>query len=222
MKVFSFQLSVFSFLIFVLLSTVHCTLYPILAQEDNIGQSQINPSSPLYFLKAVREVLELKFAATTNTKALRQLEFATRRIREVKSLVKTPRQDLIEPTLYRYLSNMQELTGLVNLKDNDSASQVIDLAGLHMTILQAVYGQVSDLRARMSIRVTVDKLSEWDQQLIGRLDLIKQPSLINKVTALKLSGCNFLAREASSSALNEVERVVLLERAQKCLISKQK
>lgn len=195
---------------------------PAYAQGDPIGESKITPASPLYFLKAVREILELKFAATTHTKALRQLEFATRRIREVKSLVKTPRQDLIEPTLYKYLSNMQELTGLVNLKDNDSAAQVIDAAGLHMTILQAVYDQVSDLRVRMSIRATVNKLSEWEQQLIGRLDLIKQPLLIQKTTALKLSGCNFLAREASSSALNEVERVVLLERAQKCLISKQK
>ncbi|MBI2086253.1 hypothetical protein HYT74_02845 [Candidatus Daviesbacteria bacterium] len=217
------QLTIKILAFFFVLSIVHFQFsISIYAQEDNIGESQVNPASPLYFLKSVREVLELKFAATTNTKAFRQLEFATRRIREVKSLAKTPRQDLIEPTLYRYLSNMQELNGLVNLKDNDSATQVIDVVGLHMTILQAVYDQVSDLRARMSIRVTVNRLSEWDQQLIDRLDLVKQHSLVDKVTALKLSRCSFLAKEASSSALNEVEKVVLSERAQKCLISKQK
>ena len=220
MKINSLQLSVISVLTFFLLFTVYCPLCTVYAQTDALGQSQINPSSTLYFLKAVREVIELKFAATTNTKAFRQLEFATRRIREVKSLVKTPRQDLIEPTLYRYLYHLQELNGLVNLKDNDSAAQVIDVVGLHMTILQAVYDQVSDLRSRMSIRVTVNRLSEWDQQLIGRLDLVKQTSLIDKVTALKLSGCNFLAREASSPVLNEVEKTVLSERAQKCLILK--
>lgn len=201
---------------------IHYSLFmtPAYAQTDTIGQSQINPASPLYFLKAVKEIIELKFAATPNTKTLRQIEFTTRRIREIKSLLATTRQDLIEPTVYIYLSEMQNLIGQINFSDRSLASQVIDTASLHMNILQTIYHQVSNPRASMSVRVVVNRLSQWDQQVIDRLDSGAQSSLIAKITISKLSGCNFLSKEASSAALNEVERLVLSERAQKCLTPK--
>jgi len=201
---------------FVFLYPIPYTLYPIFAQEDNIGASRISPASPLYFLKSVREILELKFAGTTNIKTLRQIEFATRRIREVKSLVKTSRQDLIEPTLEKYLFHLGELLGIVDLKDPGFVTEVSGNVTAHMNVLQAVYGQVSDRRALMSIRATINSLSKWDQELIDRLNLAKKESAAKQLSISKLFGCNFLAKEASSSGLNEVERVVLLERAQKC------
>ena len=180
----------------------------------DIGYSRLHPASPFYFLKAVRESLELKFAGTTRIRALRQMEFATRRIREVKSLVKTPRQDLIEPTLERYLSHLGEAKGIINLID---ARRVIEDVTWHMGVLQTVYGQVSDTRAKRSIRNIINRLSGWDGQLISKLNSVSQFSLAQKLAASKLSGCKFLSREASASALNEVERVVLTNRAKVCL-----
>lgn len=215
MKGHRFQVVGYSFLLFVLLSTIYGTLYPVFAASD-IGQSRITPASPFYFLKAVRENLELKFAGTTRVQALRQLEFATRRIREVNSLVKTPRQDLIESTLERYLSHLKEAQGLISLRDENLARNVTEDVTWQMGVLQTVYGQVSDIGAKRSVRHIVNRLSEWDGQLIDKLISVNQPALVQKVVASKLSGCNFLSRESSTSGLNEVERIVLTERAKVC------
>ncbi len=66
----------------------------VFAIENDIGFSKITPDSPIYFLKALRENFELKLALTPHVKLVRQLEFATRRLREAKTLV-WQNQDLI-------------------------------------------------------------------------------------------------------------------------------
>ncbi len=189
----------------------------VFAQEDGIGQSRLNAASPLYFLKSVREALELKFAGTRHVTAIRKLEFATRRIREVRSLVQTSRQDLIQPTLENYWSQLQDFDALANLEDEDMVKQVSGAVAVQMDILQKTYNQVSDARAKRAIRATVNRLSQWEQILANKLNLVKQPDLVLGVAKSKLSGCNFLAREASSSALTEAEQEVFKERAQTCL-----
>ena len=212
----------FTIKIFLLLSTfyiLHSTFYisPVMAQGDDIGQSQITPASPLYFLKSIREVLELKFAGTTHIRAIRKFEFATRRIREVKGLVKTSRQDLIEPTLYRYLFHLEEFIGTANLKDPDFATGVSKNIIGQMNVLQSVYGHVSDKRALMSIRATINSLSKLDLKLIDKFNLAEKPLLAEQIAVSRLSACSFLKKEASSSALNEVEKAVFVQRANECL-----
>lgn len=188
----------------------------VFAQDINFGVAKINPASPFYFLKSVREILELKFAATTHVKALRQLEFATRRIREVNSLIKTSHQDLIEPTLDRYLFSLEEVTHIFNLRDKMMVEQVSVETSQHMAVLQTIYSQVSEPRAKMAIRATINRLSKFDQEIISKLNLL-QLSPDQRIINSKLAGCNFLSKEASNSALNEIERIVISERAQKCL-----
>ncbi|MBI2019457.1 hypothetical protein HYS95_02170 [Candidatus Daviesbacteria bacterium] len=198
---------------YILLSTFYFT--PAFAQTSVIGQSRINPSSPFYFLKAVRETVELKFADTSQERGVLQLEFAGRRMREVNSLVSTNRQDLIEPALIRYFGHLEKVKGLVNLKDKAIAKQIIDEVSMHMSVMENIYPQVSNPRARMSIKSTVFRLTRWDQELAERLILLNSP-FVDQVRISKLSGCNFLSREASSSALNAVEKGVLSDRANEC------
>ncbi len=190
-------------------------IHPVYAQDDGIGQSRLTPASPLYFLKSVRELLELKFAGTAHLKAVRELEFATRRIREVKGLVAS-RQDLIEPTLYQYLSHLEIFLGWADLKDPVFAAKVSREISGQMNVLQIVYGQVSERRALMSIRAIVRNVSDWDLKLINKLQLSGRAEPTVEVLVSRLSACKFLSQEASSSALNEVEKVVLLNRAKKC------
>lgn len=208
MKKFSFLIIIFVLFFFVT---------PISAQEDNIGTSRINPASPLYFLKSVKEMVELKFAKTTSAKAYRQLEFATRRIREVKSLSVTSRQDLIQPTLEMYFQHIKELNGVLTLTDEREVARASKEIPMHMDILQTEYLQVTNEDAKRSISLTVNRLSEWEQEIITRLDLLKEASVAGKFRESKLSGCNFLSKEASSSALGEVEKYVYKERVIKCL-----
>ncbi len=189
----------------------------VFAEEDTIGQSQITPASPLYFLKSIRENLELRFAGTKRVRSIRELEFATRRIREVKSLVSTNRQDLIEPTLYQYLFHLEKFIGVADLENQDFASSAIKNITEQMNILQAIYIRVSDKRALMSIRATINSLAKLDLKLIDSLNLAKKPLLAREISLSRLSACSFLGKEASSSALNEVEKAVFAKRANECL-----
>lgn len=187
-----------------------------LAYENDIGQSKIHPASPLYFLKSVREILELKFAGTSNIRGLRHLEFTQRRIREVDSLVSVNHQELIPPTLENYWFNLGKVSGLLSFKDKALANQVFDQIRRQLIVLQKLYETVEKQEAKRSIRTTIYRISDWNMKLLDRLDLADRAKIVPKLTISQTLACNFLAKEASSSALNEVERVVLSQRAQKC------
>lgn len=192
-------------------------IFPVLVQGADIGQSQITPASPLYFLQSIREILELQFVGSTQVKAKLELEFATARIREVKRLVNTTHQDLIEPTLYQYLYHLQEFISLANFKDADFAAQASKNITGQMADLQTVYGQVSDTRALLSIRSIINRLSKLDLKLIDKLNLAGRRLPAEQVSNSRLSACHFLDKVASSSALNEVEKAVFVKRASDCL-----
>lgn len=210
MKNSKFVLTLF-FIFYFLLFT-----FPIHAQEDGIGESRINAASPLYFLTSVREILELKFARTTQAKASRILEFADRRLKEVNSLTNVSREELIEPTLEQYWFYLHELQGKVTLQDEIMTAKVGGEAVKDMDVLLEVYNRVSVPSAKRSVRLAIYRLSQWDQQFADKLILVKQPVLAQKIMDSKLTGCEFLSQEASSSALAGVEKGVFAKRAQKC------
>ena len=181
-----------------------------------IGKSLIHPAHPLYFLKAVREALELRFANTTQAKAARYLEFAQRRVREVKSLAEVGRPDLIAPTLEHYFANLQKVLGLADLKTESKVEGVADIVDSHAQNLAKIYSNIDHQAARRSIRTTIFRVWEWNNLFKEKLDPKLQAMLEDKLSGTKAKVCHFLAKEASSSALNEVEREVLLARVQKC------
>lgn len=172
----------------------------VLAKENDIGQSQIHPAHPLYFLKTVRENIENAIALTPRVKLIRQLEFATRRLREVKALVSNNRQDLIEPTLERYWFHISKLPDK-DIRDEELSLRIKESLVVHLQTLDRLYPQLSSTGAKMAVRSTLNRL-------MGRLDI---PNFA------RLPVCDFLAREASSSALNQSEQVILAIRSKNCL-----
>lgn len=186
------------------------------AKGTDIGQVEITPASPFYFLKALSESLQLRFTKTPEDIDLIRLKFITRRIAEVKSLVGTPREDLIEPTLEKYWSEFQQLRSKANLKDWETAKQVSYGVIAQMDSLQKVFTQVSDPRAKRSIRLAINRISEWEGAFMSQVKLFGQIAFTEDITNSKLSACKFLSQEASSSALNEVEREVFVTRAKRC------
>lgn len=171
------------------------------AQENDIGISLIHPASPFYFLKAIRENLELKFALTSRVKFFRHLEFATRRLRETKALI-PGNEDLIPPTLEKYSSHLKTLPDK-DLEDKETQIRIKESLVVHLETLQKIYDQVSNRRAKMAIRASLNRI-------IQRKDLPDYAIL---------PVCSLFAKEASSSALNQTEKVVYLERSQKCFES---
>lgn len=167
---------------------------------EEIGQSKLHPASPLYFLKTVRENLEIKFAQTFRTKILRRLEFGTRRLREVKSLIKISNFELIIPTLENYWFQVSSLPEK-DIKDEQLSKMISNNLSTHLETLEQIYPKIEDARAKMAVRTAVNRL-------VGRADISN---------STRVHGCNFLSFEATTSAeLNEVERVILKERAEKC------
>lgn len=173
----------------------------VLAQENNIGYSKIHPASPLYFLKAIRENTEMALAQTQSVKTIRRLEFATRRLREAKTLL-TNSQDLIPPTLERYIAHLNSLTD--KHQPNDQFAPILkNSLVIHLQTLEQIYDQALNLRAKMAIRSAMNRI-------IQRADV---------PTSAKVPVCDFFLKEASSSALNQTEKVVLLQRATSCFKS---
>ena len=166
---------------------------------NDIGVSKITPASYFYFLKTVREGIEIKLAFTPHVKLIRQLEFATRRLREVKSLIPTPHQDLIQPTLERYSAYLNSLPQK-DLQDEEVATRIKESLIVHLEVLEQIYPKITNKSAKMAIRAAINRIAlRADVPILGRLPV-----------------CNFLQKEATSLNLIEVEKEILLERAHTC------
>lgn len=172
-----------------------------LRNDIDIGQSRIHPASLFYFLKAIRENIELKFALTSRVKMLREMEFAIRRLREVNALV-TINQDLIQPTLESYNAHIKIIPD-IDLDDTEISVMTKNNLVVHLKVLRHVYDKASNLKAKMAIRSAMNRI-------IQRSDV---------PVFAKVPVCNFFIKEATSSSLNQTEKFVLQSRAQKCFFS---
>lgn len=210
----------FTFYIIILIFTFYTLnlFFPsAIAQAPDLGRSRINAASPFYFLKSSKEAFQLKLAQNnTQARADYQLRFALERLKEVNSLVYTPGEQLIEPTLDRYLFHLRELQNVWDLGSDKAQTALAFTITTQMDVLQRLYPQISDTRAKRSVRATINSLSGWDVKLIKQLSELKKDSLARQVKDSRLSGCRFLEKAASSSAL-EVERSILQRRAEECL-----
>lgn len=165
---------------------------------NDIGISRITPASPLYFLKTVRESIEMKLALTPHIKLIRQLEFATRRLREIKSLAGN-HEELIQPTLERYWFYINSLPDK-DIKDEEEVRGIKESLTMHLEVLQIIYSKLTNPQAKLSVRSIINRIT-------------KRSDLPNSA---KILACYFLQKEATSSAITESERTILIERAQNC------
>lgn len=218
MRKFFYLSAVFLFLfIFLFKTNLVYADAPIKTIEEEIGFAQINPGSNiLYSLKMLKEALEMKIAVTPNIKSARYLEFATRRIREVRSLQRDGKEDLIEGTLERYWVHMQALQGNFDLKNDRVALETTEQVYKHLYILNQLYPQLSDKRAQMSVRLTITRISKWQADVILRLNQISQSVIERRVIEYQKLACDFQIKEASAEGLNRIEKEVLSGRVVEC------
>lgn len=181
----------------------------------DIGESLIHPASPLFFLKALREKIEFALAGSTEVKAQRQLEFSQRRLREINALVKKNRQDLMDSTLERYKFHLSEAQNLSNSRE-DLTAKVGEATARHLDVLQRVYDQVGNPRAKQAIRAAVERNEEHIRKLLQKLSLVEQQKLIRQTAKRQAMACIFLEREASGSGINDTERQYLGQKVKDC------
>ncbi len=185
-------------IIFLLTFQFSLLTFPVYAQAPDIGQSRITPASYFYFLKAVKENWQLKFAKSTSAKTLLYLEFATTRLREAKTLLLL-RPELVQPTLERYMAELNRLPDKHQDKD-EIALKIKEELNIHLAALEQMYPVASSLTAKMAIRSVMNRF-------IKRADVL---------SSAKLPVCTLFSQEASSSALNQIEKMVLAARAEDC------
>ncbi len=207
LSVFIFFLSIFSistitFATSDLIESTNSATYSavMVPTDNNIGVSKIMPGSYLYFLKGIREYFEMKFAGTSNVRLIRTLEFATRRLREVKALNLNNHEDLIPATLERYFSYIRELPEK-GYEKTEISIRIKEGMVVHLETLENLYPNLSSPRAKLAVRSIINRLTQ-------RVDI---------APFAKIPACNFLAKEATSSAINESEKEILQQRAIICL-----
>lgn len=181
-----------------------------------VGEPLIKPTSPFYFIKIIREQFEEKFGSSERKdKVTRQLEFSQRRLREVNSLIKGNRQDLIEVFMQRYRENIT--SALLFTGPEDSLKAVVAGAlARHLDVLARSYDQVGDPKAKRAIRASFIFAHEKSSGSLAGLKGEDKKDLESKIDNRLVVGCKFLIREASSAALTETESLLLQEKASSC------
>ncbi len=201
------------FIIFIKTSPVYALSLP--PTTYNL-QPTLSPASPFYFLKSAEEVLELKFAKTSQEKGHKYFELAARRISEVESLINVNRSDLIPPVLERYWFNLSRALGLLNLRDDSLASQITGEIRQQIVMLEDLQNQIDNRKAKIAIRTAVYRIFSWNNSLSERLTPQAKTQLSLRTGENNNLICSFLSKEASSSALNQTEQYVLSIRAEDC------
>jgi len=92
----------------------------------------------------------------------------------------------------------------MDFKDEAKIRQLSETVSIHVQVLDHLYSQIESQPGQRAVRTTMFKITELD-------------NLSKNLSKSQGKICDFLIKEASSSALNEVEIVVLKERAMLCL-----
>lgn len=197
--------------LFLLVACYLLLVTPTFAQElesIEIGKSLIHPASPFYFLKTLRENTEEKFHFSDQARAIGQVEFAHRRIREVNSLISIKRQDLIEETLERYRHQV-DLAYKKASSDAGLSTKVAEGLARQTDVLIRNYDQIGDQNGKRAIRASVIKIEEENQKVGKTEDLDLRQQKI----------CDFLTRVSEDGSINEPEREILKQKANSCITS---
>lgn len=181
-----------------------------------VGDSLVSPSSPLYFLKSFRERIELYLSANDQIRAQRELEFAVRRLREVKTLIEEGRQDLIEVTLQKYRNHIDRVKKI----GGDTEDLRIDLGislARHMYVLQSLYYNTSNELAKRATRTSIERVLEYNWELLASdLEKLERQTLTENVGLRQIAGCQFLNQEVKNTGISEAELAILKEYTADC------
>ncbi len=181
-----------------------------------IGSSQIAPASPFYFLKMVKEEVEWKLAQTDQVKLMRQMEFAIRRLREVKTLISEDREDLIEPNLIKYQDHLKKLGRYAN-GNKELELFVSDRVATQMNLLINLYPQLENNRAKLAVRATIENWERQNREELVKQEVGYQEKFWQKIALTEKLSCDFLQKEATNSSLVPSERYLINLKTEDCL-----
>ncbi|MBI2039449.1 hypothetical protein HYT18_00015 [Candidatus Microgenomates bacterium] len=125
------------------------------------------------------------------------------------------RQDLIDSTLERYKAHLKEAESLSGDREQLKL-KVGEAVARHLDVLQRAYDRAGSERAKQAIRAAIERAEEHNRLLLQKLDLVSQQKLIRNTAVRQAMACKFLQKEASSSGLNDTEKLHLRDRVKDC------
>jgi len=174
----------------------------VLAQEKVGWLEQIDyaprllPTSPFYFLKGVKESLELILANTPGKKVAKRIEIANRRLVELKAVVKK-KPELAEKLAGRYEQQLellgQEVKQVAGNKREELAEHVSEVTLKHQSILLGVYKEVPE-QGRKGIENAIEKSIHGHQQAIESVSKEKQVEIKEMILERKMEVIQKLER----------------------------
>ena len=180
-----------------------------------IGEALITPESPLYFLKMLRERVEVYFSSSDQVILNRQVEFALRRLREVNALAKKNSPDLIPTTVEKYKYHLDEVSKMPKTDETDQVRAGESVAR-HLYVLQRIYDSLGNPRAKQAVLSAMERAETFSQELLEDLSQESKEELVQKVALRQAAACSFFLRESTSSALNEVEKYEVGKKVERC------
>lgn len=154
------------------------------------------PTSPFYFLKQFKERVELVLAKDPEKKVVKRLEFANRRLVELKAVVEK-KPELAEKLAGRYEQQLelldQEVGQVVEDRKEELAEHVSEVTLKHQSILLDVYQKVPE-QGRKGIENAIEKSIHGHQQAVESVSKEKQVEIKEKVLERKMEVIQKLER----------------------------
>lgn len=150
--------------------------------EEPIYTPKLLPDSPFYFLKTIKERIELFLAQTPEAQAEKYAELATRRIAEVKQLVKKEKPGFVEKLMKKHkehLDKAEEKIEEAKKKGRDVErvlAIVAEATSIHQKVLAEVYEKVPE-QAKEAIEHAMEVSSRGQERALEAISKEKREEL---------------------------------------------
>lgn len=154
--------------------------------EEGIYTPRLLPDNPFYFLKSWKEKVELFVARTSEAKAEKHVEIATRRIAEAKQMVKKNKSEFVSELMEKHqqhLGKAMEKVEEAKEKGRDVEAvleRVTEATSTHLQVLAEVYEKVPE-QAKEAIEQAMEVSSRGQERALEAISGEKRQELRQQV-----------------------------------------
>lgn len=154
--------------------------------EEPIYTPRLLPDNPLYFLKRIKERIELFFAFTPEKRAEKLAEIATRRIAEAKMMVKKGKPEFVERLMARYQKHLERAIEKTEeaKKKGKEVEKVLEIitqaTSQHQGVLSEVYEKVPE-EAKKAIEKAIEVSGRGQEEALKAVSGEKREEMKEKI-----------------------------------------
>jgi len=172
--------------VFSLAKTVWAQKEATPAAEEEIYTPRLLPDNPFYFLKGMKEGIELFLARAPERQAEKLAEIATRRIAEAKVMTKKGKPEFVDKLMVRYQEHLERAMERVaeakeKGRDVERVIEIVTQAtSQHQGVLSEVLEKVPE-KAKEAIQRAIEVSGRGQQQALEAVSGEKREELREKI-----------------------------------------